>query len=514
MIIESVRALCNSIKSHSVGWSPYPVMTLLAYSAYADTSVFAHDSDTENNPNAFGNRKNDCPTYCAKQSPTEPNKPVSSQATITESKHRTQKHKQKRSKKTRRKDSNTTRMGPMEIETARLEIGMIPKETQCITSFQVMEKENMKGVTNKIPKEISFHSSSPSVDSDLESEARPRIRRKPSRNIRGNKRERDFHNKCICLELLESERFDDNCIGMEHLVSITNHELVNSSQFVASECRDNKDSTNRSIDESSLLTSSIAHSLVCNSNTDEDFSNRLRAIFPSFLCDHLVESDTVSFTPPYIKSTSCYRKTGTRIRRMSKDGDSSGYSQSKSMLKLPALRILVSSLEFVSRTTTMLSDSSTGQSSQSMDLLDGFWRLILTYMTKCLQDLVVSTGEEKAQEEDEFIETINREESSNPHHDYHHQYQKNTIRPESSSIPCSVEAALVVKGFRLLHKLQPEIMSPYVRYSLLPFVSNAREFGFEQQQLRIRVHRKHHRRSSSGDKMLARECERLLRSIE
>jgi len=116
-----------------------------------------------------------------------------------------------------------------------------------------------------------------------------------------------------------------------------------------------------------------------------------------------------------------------------------------------------------------------------MDLQNGFWKSILAYMTECLQGLV----------------TLPRG------------------GPEDESASYSVEAALVVKGFRLLNKLQPEMMDPYVRHSLLPFVSNARKFGVEQQQQQQQQQckRRNHRRQSSADKMLVRECERLLRSL-
>jgi hypothetical protein len=50
-----------------------------------------------------------------------------------------------------------------------------------------------------------------------------------------------------------------------------------------------------------------------------------------------------------------------------------------------------------------------------------------------------------------------------------------------------------------------------LRHSLLPFVSNARKFGAEQQQQQCK--RRNHRRQSSADKMLVRECERLLKSF-
>jgi len=364
-------------------------------------------------------------------------------------------------------------------------------------------REHGKSTKKKtIPNEISISCSSCSVQSDLESEARPRSR-SVLPNVVTDDKQRDFHNKCICLELLESECFDDNCVGMEHLVSMANKELVNSSRFVVSSTKpfddNHKDDHKTNNNYGSLLASSICYSLVCNNKTNrtsQEFSERLRAVFPSFLRDddNSVTDSTASLSSSSF-SPSCSSSKAASSGIISHQNGENYESHSKTSLRPPALRILVSSLELVSATECFskrrqsVSTAASGSSAHSIDLMNDFWRSVLAYMTQCLQDLVVLPVQ-GSNDEDEI------------------------------ELPCSIETALVVKGFRLLYKLQPELMSPYLRYSLLPFVSNARDFGFEQQQLQ-QNHRKqchkqttHKRRqSSSGDKMLIRECERLLRSF-
>lgn len=400
-----------------------------------------------------------------------------------------------------RRHSKSMRTTRTAISTVQLEIGSLPMECSWHSSARQMQQERVSN-RRSIPIEISFDdSSSLSVVSDLDSEDGPQIRR-VTKHFEGDERQRDFHNKCICLELLESERFDDNCIGMEHLVSITNRELVNSSKLVLSDPHNTEYGTSKRKD-GSLLISTIAYSLVCNSSSHEtygEFARRLRAVFPSFLFESQQETS--------------HRRSRSKTQRSNRRGDSwdtdsteslslsssspscpssaNGSSRmvsstqhgeiTKTELKLPALRILVSSLELVSRTRALSprlasSSSASGASSISMDLLNGFWKLILTYMTECLQGLVT--------------------------------LPRGGLEDEAAS--SRVEAALVVKGFRLLNKLQPEMMNPYLRHSLLPFVSNARKFGAEQQQQQCK--RRNHRRQSSADKMLVRECERLLKSF-
>jgi hypothetical protein len=108
-------------------------------------------------------------------------------------------------------------------------------------------------------------------------------------------------------------------------------------------------------------------------------------------------------------------------------------------MKPPALRVLLSSLELCSRVQN-----------QTVDLSDGFWQPMLGYMT-------------------ESLETGNMQ---------------------------GIVAAMVVRSLRLLRKIEPHGMEPYIKYALLPSILSVRERG-----------------KSSKDKMLVRECERLLKSL-
>jgi hypothetical protein len=59
-----------------------------------------------------------------------------------------------------------------------------------------------------------------------------------------------------------------------------------------------------------------------------------------------------------------------------------------------------------------------------------------------------------------------------------------------------VEVTLSIKCLRLLLQMEPTTMSPYIRYTILPYVLHAKEFGV-----------------SKGDRILARESEKLLNSL-
>ena len=318
-----------------------------------------------------------------------------------------------------------------------------------------------------VPSEISCHASLAStVDSELETGSQAQTPIAPA-TAAPHEETRDSHNKGICLALLESDWFDDNFVGMEQLVAMANHELVNSSKFLVP-----GSDTNHGESIPPLLSSTLAYSLVCNCKSNsvlgETFSARLRAIFPTFLCDGIAgrndedrdqndyssESSTSSF------SCSCQENENEDCNR-----------QNHVSLKLPALRIIVSSLELVLRMTPTprLDHSYSNGRFPSIDLLDEFWRFTLAYMTDCLQAFSLNVG-------------------------------NGTDTPSRCN---KVEAALVVKGFRLLYKLQPQKMGPYVRFSLLPFVSNACELSKQRQGT------KH----SAGDVMVVRECERLLKIL-
>ena len=378
-----------------------------------------------------------------------------------------------------RKNSNTIR--------SQSQVGTVPLASHVLSKRK--KKCRLNAHKSSIPKEISFDSSSSPEDSELESQTFPILIKSDSAR---DEREIDFHNKCICLELLESERFDENCIGMEHLLSIANRELVNSSLFTVPESFDTIDTANKHNHES-LLASSIGYSLVCNYDSNQnsgEFSERLTAVFPLFLAKiqqkkyysstegEISDTDSTASLSSSFSSPSLYSNSVNSTGVSDKMIRSESGEISKTKLRLPALQILVSSLELVSRAS----------SSRWMDLQNRFWRLVLPSMTACLQDLaILPTSGEKG---------IDSEKTGT-----------------SSS---SIEAALVVKGFRLLYKLQPNVMSPYIRSSLLPIVSRVMEYNAEQQlERRQPCHRRgHHRRKSfSGDKMLVKESERLLRSF-
>jgi hypothetical protein len=272
-----------------------------------------------------------------------------------------------------------------------------------------------------------------------------------------------------CVHLLESERYDDNRLGMEQLVILVNRELVNSQK-----------------------TNSIAGALIfetdvdgttdndCDESGNGSLSKRLRAIFPTFFYDEQYQQQywvqqgetTTSVdrptTPrreplqqqqhPQNKNKIIKNKGGkdTVISEGSESTDDSNslYSdlsnstgrRHRPSLKLPALRVLVSSLELLSRTKRTVSSSS----SDVIDLSDWFWKTMVAYLT-------------------ESLEVFNIE---------------------------RVETALCVKVIRLLKSIDSQTMDPFIRNSVIPFITNIKDYG-----------------RSSGDKMLVRECDRLMKSM-
>lgn len=417
-------------------------MTLLTTDNRCWGTNIEPESRPDNTENELRERKDEIPRQPSRSPSKEPNKPA-------------------------RKNSKMRRSSQQrKVSKPKSRIDALPIEVSLHIYLQKRQKARVRK-QKTLPEEISFLSSS-SVHSDLEPEICLQNQRSIESDAYGNRNELDAHNKNVCLELLESERFDDNCVGMEHLLSLINRELVNSSSFASSD------------------TTFVAYSLICDNGYQQnggEFSRRLREVFPSFLVE-------VNRKKQYAKGDSFDTESTASLSSSSNSSSSSSTTRSEHMdgsehavfdktsLKLPALQILASSLQLVTRTRRI----SRRQSSYSisMDMGDTFWRQILTYMTACLQDFVVQPGGKDSHSEES---------------------------PQNGSI----EAALVVKGLRLLCKLQPEVMNSYVRYSLLPFVSSALEFGSEQQQ-QTKQTRGHHRRLS-GDKMLVKECERLLRSF-
>jgi hypothetical protein len=293
-------------------------------------------------------------------------------------------------------------------------------------------------------------------------------------------------NKNICTKLLRSGWYDDNCLGIERLMAISNYELVNtqfdenSIAYAFTSRTKNKNNNKRSNDD----------------DDDDKFSKWLRNLFLSFFCDQQQhhhhqrsnrtktinksdkkEVDVYGFSDPTEAHHHHHQQKRTRLLS----------------LKVPALRILISSLELISRTqqqqqtkTKSSSSSSTLSlsSSSSIDILGKFWKAMLAYMTECLQELVLHDDEQQPGSTG----------------------TKSTSNTSTSTSTISndiIEASLVVKGIRLLQIIEPTMMRPYVRYSLLPYISNAKEIFDGQQSTSTTC--------CMGDKILVRECERLLK---
>eukprot|EP00536_Pseudo-nitzschia_multiseries_P000526 jgi/Psemu1/1165/gm1.1165_g len=366
-----------------------------------------------------------------------------------------------------------------------------------------------------IPSEIvCYESSDSSVHSDLESGSNLQPRRTTTKQPQ-HQETCDSHNKGICVELLESDWFDDNCIGMEHLVAIANRELVNSSCFLM------LDDDERS--GSLLLSSTLAYSLVCNTNDDcgGGFSPRLRSVFPTFFnvsrsgrTGKKQKDDETSQTGSESSSSSVSSPLwSSSLSRGSQDAKTQDFGlQNRATLKLPALRVLVSSLELVLRTRSIgvkPSDQpnvlASFSSFYSIDIVDHFWRAMLAYMTDCLQELVAERGigrQHTSAEKKSRVAVapmMNSDKDSDKDSD-------SSITVNGIAAPCSVEAALVVKVVRLLNRLEPRLMGPYLRYTLLPFVLSAQELGKQNRDARQSMR-------SPGDTMLVRECERLLKTL-
>jgi hypothetical protein len=203
-----------------------------------------------------------------------------------------------------------------------------------------------------------------------------------------------------CLKLLESDCYADNRVGMEQLMVIVNRELVNSKQK-----------------------NSVAEALLYPAEEDE-FSCRLRVVFPSFFKDEflsrknssqrhlLTKKDNETQESESTDETSFYSDlsdtTGKRYRRS---------------LKLPALRVLISCLELVSRKPER----------KSLDISERFWHCILAYMVSSL--------------EESNIERL--------------------------------ECALCVKGLRLLSKSGSPAFEPYSSDFVSKMIVTTKEYGLE-----------------------------------
>lgn len=216
----------------------------------------------------------------------------------------------------------------------------------------------------------------------------------------------------LCLQLLQSTDYEDIFRGIQRLVVLVNGELVNSK-----------------------IEGSVARTLVFGNDNKDDVTSRIRTLFPTFF------QPPTSIVDDRRQDVECCRERDPRDVRSTDDvsscSDLTGSTARLFMsMKLPALRILVSALELCSRIRNPI-----------IDLSDEFWKSILRYMTKSIQN-------------------------------------------EDSS---GIAAALIVKCLRLLRTMDPRAMEPYIKDSLLPSILNVKENG-----------------KLSNDQMLVRECDRLL----
>jgi len=227
----------------------------------------------------------------------------------------------------------------------------------------------------------------------------------------------------MCLKLLESDCYEDYRLGIEQLVVIVNRDLVNSN-----------------------MEGSVAQSLILGTE-GSDFSKRIRAIFPSFCTDAFLQpTSSRSYRvgirhdhTPFPKETETRESESTDETSLYSDLSNSTGKPYRHSMKLPALRVFVSSLELLAQ----------HGKKQTLNLSEPFWKCMLAYM---LDNLEVDN-----------------------------------IEP--------IESALCIKGFRLLQKLDTATIQPLVKEKVLPYLNLAKEHG-----------------QSMGDKMLVRECDRLLRS--
>ena len=196
---------------------------------------------------------------------------------------------------------------------------------------------------------------------------------------------------------------------MERLIAIVNSDLVNSKGI-----------------------ESVALALVCGAGTHK-YADRLRRTYLTYLCDGDCSLNAENDFSDLSDDSDCSRCSDDQI-------ESSG--RHMGALKLPAIRILVSSLELFS--------SVSNETNQKIDVTSTFWKHAIESMAR-------------------MLESVNTK---------------------------KVEVALSIKAIRILAKLEPQVILPMVRSSLLPFIANAKEFG-----------------RSNNCRILERESEKLLNEI-
>jgi hypothetical protein len=214
-----------------------------------------------------------------------------------------------------------------------------------------------------------------------------------------------------CLDPMESNMFEDNRYGIERLIKLVNSELVNSKK-----------------------TGSIAQALICGGAGDRH-KERLRATFLTYICTTNEKSG--DFFDGLLDSDSDSSRTSSELGSCHSDiGGSFGFTVT---LKVPAMRILASSLELIASQYKL--------EGPRLDLSSKFWTMVLASLAQMME-----------------IVNLRR-----------------------------IEATLSIKCIRLLRSMEPSTFDPFIRYSLMPFVVHAHEFG-----------------TSVGDQGLIRESKMLL----
>ncbi len=250
-------------------------------------------------------------------------------------------------------------------------------------NWEIFDRVSRGRTTNEVPSMITIypHPSSSALEVGIDL----------SQSVDARSKDCCPNTLFTCIILMENELCIVDCrIGMEMLVMAVNSELVNLKKQ-----------------------DSIAQAIVCGTEVGyKSETERLRNLFSSCFPEHAYK-----------------RRSHEHVRVTDLNN-----------LKLPALRVLASSLELVS----MLDANFV----REIDLTSMFWVTLLRSMTETVQFVAESR----------------------------------------------LEATLSIKCIHLLYKLQPSTMGPYIRYSLLPYLLYAFEFGRE-----------------NGDRMLLREAKTILK---
>lgn len=221
-----------------------------------------------------------------------------------------------------------------------------------------------------------------------------------------------------CLDLLDIDIVSNTSrYAMEQLVKLANAELVNSKK-----------------------NGSVAQALICENGSSRTASKRLRRIF--LACFHKVSVRDLLNDDGFFSQCS----DESDMSSLSSTSDAFGRSAvvpDFGELRLPALQILISSLNLISVTAESRPND--------VDLTGTFWVSILGSLAEIIERICSSSR---------------------------------------------VESTLAIKIIRLLHGMQPKIMDPYIRYSVLPYLLHALEFGAEEK-----------------DHILVRETEKLLKML-